>query len=119
MNALKLDVACCGYVASLWPIAVTYANIIPHRSETTTSASPLSITLTFPADPSADFGYAHLSTLIKSCNFPWLLSNIVDTDTGRQPDAVQRFVVFEKKGVKVAVIGLVEKDWIATIRRSF
>ena len=56
-----------------------------------------------------DFGYAHLSTLIKSCNFPWLLSNIVDSNTGKQPDIVQRFVTFEKKGVKIAVIGLVEK----------
>jgi 2',3'-cyclic-nucleotide 2'-phosphodiesterase (5'-nucleotidase family) len=45
------------------------------------------------------------------------LSNIVDTDTGRQPDAVQRFVTFEKMGIKIAVIGLVEKDWIATIRQ--
>jgi 5'-nucleotidase len=79
-------------------------------------ASPLS-PHHFPANLSyEDFGYAHLSTLIKSCNFPWLLSNIVDTDTGRQPDAVQRFVVFEKMGVRVGVVGLVEKDWIATIR---
>jgi 5'-nucleotidase len=56
-----------------------------------------------------DFGYAHLSTLIKSCKFPWLLSNIVDTNTGKQPEVVHRFVTLEKKGVKIAVIGLVEK----------
>jgi hypothetical protein len=64
------------------------------------NSSPLSL---------ADFGYAHLSTLIKSCNFPWLLSNIVDTNTGKQPDVVQKFVVFQKMGVRIGVIGLVEK----------
>lgn len=64
-----------------------------------------------------DFGFPHLQTLMSSCNFPWLLSNIVDTARDeKQPEGVKRFETFERCGVKIGVIGLVEEDWIATIR---
>lgn len=69
-----------------------------------------------------DFGYPHLMTLMGSCHFPWLLSNIVDVDstpssTGNYspPGGVNRFVVTERCGIRIGIIGLVEKDWIATI----
>jgi 2',3'-cyclic-nucleotide 2'-phosphodiesterase (5'-nucleotidase family) len=63
-------------------------------------------------------------------NFPWHLSNIVDTSsspaaqtsTSEEPqegDAVvpgtQRYTVLNVKGVRVGIIGLVEKDWLATL----
>src|SRR3954453_18863801 len=38
--------------------------------------------------------YAHLTTLVKSCEFPWLLSNIVDSRSGKQPEGLEKFVVF-------------------------
>jgi 2',3'-cyclic-nucleotide 2'-phosphodiesterase (5'-nucleotidase family) len=53
--------------------------------------------------------YAHLTTLTKSCNFPWLLSNIVDSRTGKQPQGLEKFVVFERRGVKIGILGLVEQ----------
>ncbi|KAE8543376.1 hypothetical protein D1P53_000082 [Cryptococcus gattii VGV] len=59
--------------------------------------------------------FPHLTKLIESTSFPWLLSNIVDTNTGRQPEPLKRFIVTERCGVKIGLIGLVEKDWIATI----
>ncbi|GJE86791.1 bifunctional metallophosphatase/5'-nucleotidase [Phanerochaete sordida] len=62
-----------------------------------------------------DFGYPHLTQLIRDTNFPWLLSNIVDTATGRVPEHLQEYAVFERLGVRIGVIGLVEKDWIATV----
>ncbi|OWZ73671.1 hypothetical protein AYX14_00816 [Cryptococcus neoformans] len=62
-----------------------------------------------------DFGFPHLTKLIESTSFPWLLSNIVDCNTGRQPEPLKRFIVTERCGVKIGLIGLVEKDWIATI----
>ncbi|WVQ81605.1 hypothetical protein IAT38_003729 [Cryptococcus sp. DSM 104549] len=62
-----------------------------------------------------DFGFPHLTKLVESTTFPWLLSNIVDTNTGRQPEPLRRFWVTERCGVKVGLIGLVEQDWIATI----
>ncbi|KAI0362720.1 Metallo-dependent phosphatase [Trametes cingulata] len=62
-----------------------------------------------------DFGYPHLSKLIKDTSFPWLLSNIIDTETSRVPEGLLEFHVFERSGVRVGVIGLVEKEWIATV----
>ncbi|WVQ75350.1 hypothetical protein IAR50_004969 [Cryptococcus sp. DSM 104548] len=62
-----------------------------------------------------DSGYPHLTKLIQSTTFPWMLSNIVDIETGVQPETLQRYQIFERCGVKIGVIGLVEQDWIATI----
>ncbi|KAI0048198.1 Metallo-dependent phosphatase [Auriscalpium vulgare] len=62
-----------------------------------------------------DFGYPHLCKLIEDTTFPWLLSNIVDTATSKVPDHVSEFQVLERKGVRIGVIGLVEKEWIGTV----
>jgi len=40
---------------------------------------------------------------------PWLLSNIIDTNTNQVPEYLKPFEVFERAGVKIGVIGLVEK----------
>ncbi|ORY29141.1 hypothetical protein BCR39DRAFT_532806 [Naematelia encephala] len=62
-----------------------------------------------------DFGYPHLTRLVNATRFPWLLSNIIDSRTGKTPEKLQKFWVTERCGVKIGVVGLVEKDWIATI----
>ncbi|KAL0947321.1 hypothetical protein HGRIS_013440 [Hohenbuehelia grisea] len=62
-----------------------------------------------------DFGYGHLCKLIGATTFPWLLSNIIDTDTSRVPESLHEFQVFERSGLKIGVIGLVEKEWIGTV----
>ncbi|KDR81434.1 hypothetical protein GALMADRAFT_239326 [Galerina marginata CBS 339.88] len=62
-----------------------------------------------------DFGYPHLAKIIDDTNFPWLLSNIVDTTTSRVPGHLHEYRVIEKAGVRIGFIGLVEKEWIATV----
>ncbi|KAF5391758.1 hypothetical protein D9757_001710 [Collybiopsis confluens] len=62
-----------------------------------------------------DFGYPHLTELIKDCAFPWLLSNIIDTETSKIPLALKEFHVVERAGIRIGVIGLVEKEWITTV----
>ncbi|KAK7458726.1 hypothetical protein VKT23_009725 [Stygiomarasmius scandens] len=62
-----------------------------------------------------DFGYPRLKELIGLTAFPWLLSNIIDTDTGKVPAPMEELHVQERGGVKVGFIGLVEEEWIATI----
>ena len=39
---------------------------------------------------------------------PWIVSNIVDSRTGKAPEGIQAFCTFERGGVKIGVIGLVE-----------
>ncbi|KAJ7093165.1 Metallo-dependent phosphatase-like protein [Mycena epipterygia] len=62
-----------------------------------------------------DFGYPHLSKLIAATTFPWLLSNIVDTDTSRVPANLHEFQILERAGLRIGIIGLVEKEWIGTV----
>ncbi|KAG6833489.1 hypothetical protein H0H87_006061 [Tephrocybe sp. NHM501043] len=64
-----------------------------------------------------DFGYLHLSKLVKDTTFvrPWLLSNIIDSETSKVPECLHEYQIFERAGTKVGVIGLVEKEWIATV----
>ncbi|KAF8078151.1 Metallo-dependent phosphatase-like protein [Lyophyllum atratum] len=62
-----------------------------------------------------DFGYPHLSKLVQDTTFPWILSNIIDTTTSRVPEHLHEFQVFEKAGMRIGVIGLVEKEWIDTV----
>jgi 5'-nucleotidase len=40
---------------------------------------------------------------------PWLLSNIVDNTTGTVPEHVSEFYVFERRGIRIGVIGLIEE----------
>ncbi|KAK0197572.1 Metallo-dependent phosphatase-like protein [Armillaria mellea] len=62
-----------------------------------------------------DFGYPHLSKLIKDTTFPWILSNIIDITTSQVPERLHEFQVFERAGTRIGVIGLVEKEWIGTV----
>ncbi|KAF8163115.1 Metallo-dependent phosphatase-like protein [Crassisporium funariophilum] len=62
-----------------------------------------------------DFGYPHLSKLVQDTTFPWILSNIIDTNTNRIPEHLQEFVVIERAAVRVGIIGLVEQEWITTV----
>ncbi|KAJ7286039.1 Metallo-dependent phosphatase-like protein [Mycena rebaudengoi] len=62
-----------------------------------------------------DFGYPHLLKLIQATTFPWLLSNIVDKTTSQVPAHLRDFEIFERAGLRIGVIGLVEKEWIATV----
>lgn len=62
-----------------------------------------------------DFGWPHLSNLIRDTTFPWLLSNVIDTRTSKTPEQLREFHVLERAGIRIGVIGLIEKEWIATI----
>ncbi|CAG8484242.1 16332_t:CDS:2 [Racocetra persica] len=62
-----------------------------------------------------DFGLPTLKGLISLTNFPWLLSNVVDSKTDESPAGSKKFVVLEKGGLKLGIVGLVEKAWLETI----
>ncbi|KAJ7168132.1 Metallo-dependent phosphatase-like protein [Mycena crocata] len=62
-----------------------------------------------------DFGYPHLSKLVKATTFPWLLSNIEDTCTSGVPANLHEFQILERAGLRIGIIGLVEKEWIGTV----
>lgn len=61
-----------------------------------------------------DFGMPQLGKLINQTQFPWLLSNVLNQ--GQVAESfIQRFLVIEYEGLRIGLIGLVEKEWILTI----
>lgn len=68
-----------------------------------------------------DFGAAHFTYLAKDCNFPWLLANLFDPDMGEKEPLghCKRALMLETtNGIKVGLMGLVEKEWTEKINNS-
>lgn len=49
---------------------------------------------------------------IKECNFPWLLTNVLDPKTKKSLGGGKLFHIIEKNKVKIGFIGLAEYDWL-------
>lgn len=63
----------------------------------------------------SDHGLAVLAQHIQKTTFPWLMSNVVDNETGRPLGGGKITHYFFHSGVRVGVIGLVEKEWLDTL----
>lgn len=53
-----------------------------------------------------DWGVDTLVARIRESAFPWLGANVVDAETGTHPDWVRPWVVVERDGVRVGVVGI-------------
>ncbi|CAB4398555.1 unnamed protein product [Rhizophagus irregularis] len=62
-----------------------------------------------------DYGEPNLKALVGETNFPWLLSNVIDSESGNPVANGKKFHILEKNDLKLGIIGLVEKDWLETI----
>lgn len=65
-----------------------------------------------------DFGIRQFRHLTGQCKFPWLLANVLDPALGENVPLgnAKRTVMLESSnGIKIGVIGLVEREWLATI----
>ncbi|XP_055839980.1 snake venom 5'-nucleotidase isoform X1 [Episyrphus balteatus] len=62
-----------------------------------------------------DHGLDILTELIKKTNFPWLMSNVVDNETGRPLGGgkISHFIFHNQ--TSIGLIGLVEKEWLETL----
>ncbi|ORZ40200.1 Metallo-dependent phosphatase-like protein [Catenaria anguillulae PL171] len=61
-----------------------------------------------------DFGVPQLIQMASKCNFPWLISNVWE-ESGELLAKGQEFTILERGGIKIGVIGLVEREWLDTI----
>ncbi len=52
---------------------------------------------------------------INDSNFPWILSNVFDYETKKPLGNVANKLIIEQNGMKIGLVGLVEKEWIATL----
>ncbi|CAG5129813.1 unnamed protein product [Candidula unifasciata] len=62
-----------------------------------------------------DFGVDHLEDMAEQCKFPWLLSNVNDMVNNEPLAQGQTHAIIEHAGIKIGIMGLVEKEWIDTL----
>ncbi|RZF33607.1 hypothetical protein LSTR_LSTR006985 [Laodelphax striatellus] len=62
-----------------------------------------------------DFGLEVLSARTAETNFPWLMSNVIDNETGRPLGDGKITHVVDWVGKRLGLIGLVEKEWLETL----
>ncbi|KIX09951.1 uncharacterized protein Z518_01032 [Rhinocladiella mackenziei CBS 650.93] len=65
-----------------------------------------------------DFGVKQFQSLASQCNFPWLLANVLDPQLGEDVplgNAQKTVILTASNGIKIGVIGLVEREWLDTV----
>lgn len=53
--------------------------------------------------------------LIQKTTFPWLMSNVVDNETGRPLGGGKITHILLHNDIRIGLIGLVEKEWLDTL----
>ncbi|KAH6714203.1 5'-nucleotidase [Leptodontidium sp. MPI-SDFR-AT-0119] len=65
-----------------------------------------------------DFGVRQFRHLAGQCKFPWLLANVTDPALGEDVplgNSKKTHMLTSSNGIKIGVIGLVEREWLDTI----
>lgn len=62
-----------------------------------------------------DFGLDEFDKLKARTQFPWLCANVTIKESGQPLGHCQRYKVIDHGGVKVGVMGLVEREWLDTL----
>jgi len=62
-----------------------------------------------------DFGTGQLMNLVSKCNFPWLMANVLDKETGKPYANAKATHMMDWNGIKVGFAGLVEQEWLDTL----
>ncbi|KAI0521949.1 Metallo-dependent phosphatase-like protein [Xylaria bambusicola] len=65
-----------------------------------------------------DFGVRKFRHLVSKCNFPWLIANVLDPALGEDVpigNCRKTLMITSSNGVKIGLIGLGEREWLATI----
>ncbi|KAM0809195.1 putative Flagellar associated protein [Seiridium cardinale] len=65
-----------------------------------------------------DFGVRQFKNLATKCKFPWLIANVLDPALGESVpigNAKKTHIITSSNGIKIGLIGLGEREWLATI----
>ena len=103
LNSIGTDCACVG-VCILLPSPPQLH--LPQHADTRTQNHDL------------DFGVKQFEHLASKTTFPWLLANVLDPALGENiplGNAKRTHMLTSSTGIKVGVIGLGEREWLATI----
>ncbi len=62
-----------------------------------------------------DFGLDQLKSSVQGSNFPWLISNVIDIETGKPLGDIEDKKIVEINGVRIGFIGLTEESVIGRL----
>ncbi|KAL7622706.1 hypothetical protein AAE478_006384 [Parahypoxylon ruwenzoriense] len=65
-----------------------------------------------------DFGVRQFEHLSSKCKFPWLIANVLDPALGDSVpigNCKKTHIITSSNGIKIGLIGLGEREWLATI----
>ena len=68
-----------------------------------------------PGNHDFDHGLDVLSEMREKTKFPWILSNVIDTETGQALGGTKVSHVIDWEGRKIGLVGLVEREWLDTV----
>lgn len=63
----------------------------------------------------SDHGLEVITEHMKKTNFPWLMSNVIDNETGRPLGSGKSTHIIKHNNIKIGFMGLVEKEWLDTL----
>ena len=63
----------------------------------------------------SDHGLEVLGERMEATKFPWLLSNVIDTETNQPLGGAKVHHTVDWEGRKIGLIGLVEREWLDTV----
>lgn len=66
-----------------------------------------------------DYEIEHTESLVRSCEFPWLLGNLIDKRTQEPLGGGAEHIVLEKNGLKIGVFGVAEEDWLTLLKEDY
>lgn len=75
----------------------------------------LGVTHSILGNHDLDFGEENMVKMGKASSFPWLLSNVISKRTQRPLGECASSLLFDWEGVKVGMLGLVERDWMCAL----
>jgi 5'-nucleotidase len=104
LNAVGVQAACFGVRG---PASATY----PQRA--TLRAGALRVRVS--QNHEFDHGLPRAEELCSQCAFPWLMSNCRIKATGNTLGGGETTVLLMHNGVKVGLMGLIEKEWLVTL----
>lgn len=62
-----------------------------------------------------DYALEEIIDLTKKNNFPWIMSNVVNSLTDEGIAQTLEYYILEKNGVKIGIMGLAEEEWLGFI----
>lgn len=62
-----------------------------------------------------DFGLEVLAENVERTDFPWLMSNVIDKETGLPLGNGKIFHIITHNNIKIGLIGLIEEEWMDTL----